>query len=63
MTKCRICRKKEKEQYLECGPVHGHIDTMVVRPPFQIFHMICIADCMVEFLIDLWQPRKTEKIE
>ena len=42
--------------YLKVWPIHGHVNTMCIGPPFQIFFMICIVYCMIEFFIDL---RKT----
>jgi hypothetical protein len=42
--------------YLKVWPIHGHVHTMCIGPPFQIFLMVCIVYCMIEFIIDL---RKT----
>lgn len=42
--------------YLKVWPIHSHVNTMCIGPPFQIFFMVCIVYCMIEFFIDL---RKT----
>ena len=42
--------------YLELGPVHPHVDSVVEGPPFEILFVIGIVDCMVQFLINLRQP-------
>jgi hypothetical protein len=42
--------------YLKVWPIHGHVNTISVRPPFQILLVVCIIYCMIEFFIDL---RKT----
>lgn len=41
--------------YLELWPIHRHIYTVIVRPPFQIFFMVRIVNCMIEFFVYLWK--------
>lgn len=36
---------------------------MIVRPPFQVFVVVCVVYRMVEFLIDLWQADKKSERE
>lgn len=42
--------------YNERWPIHGHVDTVVVGPPFQILGVVRVVDCVVELLIDLRNP-------
>ncbi len=41
--------------HLKLWPIHGHMDTMCVGPPPQVFLVICILNCMVELRVDLRQ--------
>lgn len=36
---------------------------VIVRPPFQVFVVVCVVYRMVEFLIDLWQADKKSERE
>lgn len=42
--------------YLKLWPVHSHINSMIARPPAQIFATVCAADGAVEVCVYLGKP-------
>lgn len=49
-----------KQTYHKRWPIHRHIDSVIIRPPFQILLMVCIVDGMIEFFINLWQTERNK---
>ena len=43
-------------QYLKLRPIHRHVHSISIRPPFQVLFMVSIVNRMVKFLINLRQP-------
>lgn len=58
------CTVAHDTTYYKIGPIHCHIHTMIVWPPFQVLLMVRIVDCVIEFFINLRQTGigKREKL-
>lgn len=51
-----VHRNKRKQTYLELWPIHSHIYTMIIRPPFEIFLVVGVIYRVIKFLVYLWKP-------
>lgn len=52
-SKIRMHSEIQLGTHLELRPVHRHVDAVVVRPPFQVFLVVGVVDCVVQFFVDL----------
>ncbi len=46
--------------YLELGPVHAHVDSVIEGPPLEILFVIRVVDYVVQLLVNLGQPTKRD---
>lgn len=42
-----------KKCYLELRPIHRHVDSVVVGPPFDVLLLIGVVDCVVKLFVNL----------
>lgn len=45
--------------YLERGPVHGHLHTVVVGPELEVLLMVCLFHLQLELFVELWDSTNT----
>ena len=54
-----VKKNKNVQLYLELGPIHAHVDSVVEGPPLEILVVVRIVDCVVQFFVDLRQTAMT----
>lgn len=41
------------DTYNKVGPIHGHVHSVIVRPPLQVLLMVRIVDRVIKLFVDL----------